>query len=143
MKVSAIHHIPMQPEHKSPFSAGFGVVVEGGKLVFFSGCGPIPIYHKHPHDPVAEEEWLKGDIREQTEKTFENIGIILRAAGGEFRHVIKLNIYMTDVKQQDVMNAISARVFGAANPPARTLVQVPALAHPKMLIEIEGVAAIA
>ena len=36
---------------------------------------------------------------------------------------------------------ISARYFGNDNPPARTLVGVPTLAHPGMLIEIEGVAA--
>ena len=42
----------------------------------------------------------------------------------------------------DVLNEISARHFDPANPPPRTLVGVTELAHPKMLVEIEGMVAI-
>jgi enamine deaminase RidA (YjgF/YER057c/UK114 family) len=140
MKITPIHHIPMRPEFRSPFSAAFAV--EDARLIFFSGCGPVPIYHKHPHDPVEEAQWLAGDIRDQIERTFANIEAILKAAGGGFENVLKLTIFMTDVGEQNVLNEISARVFGAANPPARTLVQIPALAHPAMKIEIEGIAAV-
>ena len=83
MPITPIHHIPLRPEYRSPFSAAFAV--ENARLLMFSGCGPIPIYHAHPHDPVAEAEWLAGGIREQTEKTFANIGTILEAAGADFR----------------------------------------------------------
>jgi 2-iminobutanoate/2-iminopropanoate deaminase len=41
-------------EYKSPFSAAYSV--EDARLIFFSGCCTIPIYHKHPHDPVDEEQ---------------------------------------------------------------------------------------
>lgn len=140
MKITPLHHIPMRPEYKSPFSAGY--VIEGGRLLFFSGCGPIPIYHKHPHDPVAESEWLAGSFRDQCEKTFENIHTILKSAGGDWSSMLKLNIYLTDMKQQNILNEISARTFGFDNPPARTLVAVPELAHPDMMLEIEGVAAL-
>ncbi|HKQ28257.1 MAG TPA: RidA family protein [Burkholderiales bacterium] len=140
MKITPVHHIPMKPEYKSPFSAGF--VIEGGRLLFFSGCGPIPIYHKHPHDPADEAKWLSGTFRDQCERTFENIHTILKAAGGDWKSMLKLNIYLTDMKQQNILNEISARIFGADNPPARTLVAVPELAHPDMMLEIEGVAAV-
>ena len=140
MTISPIHHVPLRPEYKSPFTAAFAV--EDARIVFISGCGPIPIYHAHPHDPVAEAEWLKGGIREQTEKTFANIGTILEASGADWSNVVKLNIYMTDVGGQDVLNEISARHFDPANPPPRTVVEVTALAHPAMLIEIEAVAAV-
>ena len=140
MKISPIHHIPMEPSFKSPYSAAFAV--EDARLIFFSGCCCIPIYHKHPHVPEEEAEWLKGGIREQTEKTFENIGRVLDAAGADFSNVVKITIYMTDISGQDVMNEISARCFGKENPPARTLLQVAALAHPGMLIEIDGYAAV-
>jgi len=99
----------MLPEYKSPFSAGY--TVEGGKLLFFSGCGPIPPYHKHPHDPVAEEEWLAGDFREQCERTFDNILLILNAAGGKWSDMLKLNIYLTDMTQQNILNEISELIF--------------------------------
>ena len=140
MTITPIHHIPLKAEYQSPFSAAFAV--ENARLLLFSGCGPIPIYHTHPHDPVAEAEWLAGDIREQTEKTFANIGTILKAAGADFSQVVKLNIYLTDMAGQDILNEISARHFDPANPPPRTLVGVTALAHPEMLIEIEGMVAV-
>jgi enamine deaminase RidA (YjgF/YER057c/UK114 family) len=57
------------------------------------------------------------------------------------KDVLKLNIFVTDMDGQNILNEISARYFGNDNPPARTLVGVPTLAHPGMLIEIDGVAA--
>ena len=52
MKVEPIHHVPMLPGYNSPFSAGYAI--EGGRLIFFSGCCTVPTYHKHPHDPDEE-----------------------------------------------------------------------------------------
>ncbi len=140
MAITPVHHIPMKPEYKSPFSAGF--LVDDSRLLFLSGCCTIPIYHKHPHDPVEEKEWLKGDMREQTERTFEHMKQILDAAGGSFDNVVFLTIYLTDMTDQDVLNEISYATFSLENPPARTLLRVPELAHPNMLIEIDGIAAI-
>ena len=82
MKVEPIHHVPMRPEYKSPFSAAFAI--EGGRLIFFSGCCTVPTYHKHPHDPDDERQWLAGDFREQTERTFVHIKEILDAAGAKY-----------------------------------------------------------
>ena len=140
MKLIPVHHVPMRPEFNSPFSAGY--LVEGGRLLFFSGCGPVPSYHKHPHDPVEEAQWFAGDFRDQCEKTFANMRLILQAAGADWPNMLKLNIYLTDMTQQNILNEISTRTFDPKNPPARTLVAVPELAHPSMLLEIEGVAAV-
>ena len=140
MAIKPIHHIPMKPEYKSPFSGGF--LVDDCRLLFMSGCCTIPIYHKHPHDPVEEKEWLKGDMREQTERTFEHMKQILEAAGGGFENVIFLTIYLTDMTEQNVLNEISYSLFSHENPPARTLLRVSELAHEDMLIEVDGVAAI-
>lgn len=140
MKLVPVHHLPMRPEYNSPFSAGY--LIEGGRLLFLSGCGPVPSYHKHPHDPVEEAKWFAGDFREQCENTFANIHLILKAAGGDWANMLKLNIYLTDMTQQNILNEISTRIFGRTNPPARTLVAVPELAHPDMMLEIEGVAAV-
>ena len=115
--------------------------MEGRPPDFLSGCCTVPPYHKHPHDPAEETEWLKGDFREQTERTFQHIGEVLTAGGASFKNVLKLNIFVTQMDGQNILNEISARHFGPHNPPARTLVGVPTLAHPGMLIEIDGVAA--
>ena len=140
MKMIPVHHVPMRAEFNSPFSAGY--LVEGGRLLFFSGCGPVPSYHKHPHDAAEEAQWFAGDFRVQCEQTFANIHLILKAAGGDWPNMLKLNIYLTDMRQQNILNEISTRTFGPLNPPARTLIAVPELAHPKMMLEIEGVAAV-
>ena len=139
MIVEPIHHIPMRPEYKSPYTAAFAI--EGGRLIFFSGCCTVPIYHKHPHVPEEEREWLSGDFREQTERTFFNIKTIVDAAGGKMKDVLKLTIFTTQMDSQNILNEITAKYFGHDSPPARTLVGVTTLAHPGMLIEIEGVAA--
>ncbi len=139
MKIEPIHHVPLLPEYKSPFSAAYSI--EGGRLIFFSGCCTVPTYHTHPHDPEEERQWLKGDFREQTERTFQHIKQILDASGAKFTDVMKLNIFVTDMDGQNILNEISARYFDPNKPPARTLVGVPTLAHPGMLIEIDGVAA--
>jgi len=141
MSITPIHHLPMKPEYQSPYSAAYAV--EDARIVFFSGCCTVPIYHKHPHDPAEEAQWLAGDFREQTERTFEHIKLVLDAAGATFADVMKLTIYVTDISQQYVFNEISERNFGADNPPARTILQVVALAHPGMLVEVDGVAAVA
>jgi len=140
MRIVPIHHVPLKPEYRSPFSAAF--TVEDARIIFFSGCATIPTYHKHPHDPKEEKKWLKGDLKEQTERTIKHIGEILHAAGGDFNNVLMMTIYMTDIRGQNILNEISARYFDPKKPPARTLVEVSALAHPKQLIEIDGVAAV-
>jgi enamine deaminase RidA (YjgF/YER057c/UK114 family) len=140
MKVKPIHHVPMKPEYNSPFSAAYSV--QDAKLIFWSGCCTVPLYHKHPHVPEEEEKWLKGDIREQTERTFKSIKEVLNAAGADFGNVIMLTIYMTDISGQNILNEISRRYFGPTDPPGRTLLEVKSLAHPGMLIEIDGVAAV-
>jgi 2-iminobutanoate/2-iminopropanoate deaminase len=112
-----------------------------GTSHFLSGCCTVPTYHKHPHDPEEERQWLKGDFREQTERTFAHIKEIMDAAGARMTDILKLTIFTTDMDSQNILNEVSARYFGNQSPPARTLVGVPTLAHPGMLIEIEGVAA--
>jgi enamine deaminase RidA (YjgF/YER057c/UK114 family) len=98
MKVEAIHHVPMRPEFKSPFSAAYAI--EGGRLIFFSGCCTIPTYHKHPHDPEEEQQWLAADFRAQTERTFAHIKEIMDAAGARMADILKLTIFTTDMGNQ-------------------------------------------
>ena len=140
MRITPIHPQEPKPEYNMPFVPAFAV--EGGKLIFLAGCGPIPPYHKHPHVPEEEAEWFKGDIREQTRKTFEHIRMILRAAGADLRNVVKLTIYLSNVDDQNAVNEVSAEVFGKENPPPRTVVQVAALNHVNMKIEIDAIAAV-
>ncbi|MGE3149504.1 MAG: RidA family protein [Pseudorhodoplanes sp.] len=82
----------------------------------------------------------KGDIRAQTEKTFENLKAALAAAGAGFEHVVKMNTYVVDVKHVPIIREVRARYLNASTPPASTLVGVAALASPDLLIEVEVIA---
>jgi enamine deaminase RidA (YjgF/YER057c/UK114 family) len=139
MKIRPVHSREPKPEYNMPFVPAF--VVENAKLVFLAGCGPVPPYHKHPHDPEEEAQWMKGGIREQTIKTFEHIRELVQAAGGDMSNIVKLTIYLHDINHQNVVNEVSAEVFGKDCAPPRTVVQA-GLNHENMLIEIDAIAAI-
>lgn len=89
-------------------------------------------------DPKSGE-LIGADIRQQTERVFENIKGILEAAGSNLHHVIKATVFLKDMSDFPAMNEVYARYFTAA-PPARSTVQVARL--PKdALVEIEVIAA--
>jgi 2-iminobutanoate/2-iminopropanoate deaminase len=89
-------------------------------------------------DPKTGE--MKGtDVREQTERVFENIKGILEAAGSNLHHVVKTTVFLKDMNDFTAMNEVYAKHFTSA-PPARSTVQVSRL--PKdALVEIEVIAA--
>ena len=118
MKITPVHSRENKPEYKMPFVPAF--VVEGAKLVFVAGCGPIPPYHKHPHVPEEEAEWMRGGIREQTRKTFEHIKEVLGAAGADLTNVVKLTIFLRDVgrserRERDFRRDVRHREAAATN----------------------------
>lgn len=89
-------------------------------------------------DPQSGEI-VGSDIRQQTERVFENIKGILEAAGANLHHVIKATVFLKDMNDFSAMNEVYARYFTVA-PPARSTVQVSRL--PKdALVEIEIIAA--
>lgn len=84
---------------------------------------------------------MRGNIREQTERTFDHIRELLHAAGGDVQNIVKLTIFLKDVTHQNVVNEVSAEIFRGFNAPPRTVVQA-VLNHENMLIEIDAIAAI-
>jgi 2-iminobutanoate/2-iminopropanoate deaminase len=84
-------------------------------------------------------EFVGTDIRQQTEKTLDNIKGILEAAGSNLHHVVKTTVFLKDMNDFAAMNDAYAKYFNLA-PPARSTVQVARL--PKdALVEIEVIAA--
>src|SRR5260370_14627754 len=84
-------------------------------------------------------EMVGAEIRQQTERVFENIKGILEAAGANLHHVVKATVFLKDLNDFSAMNEVYARYF-AATPPARSTVQVSRL--PKdALLEIEVISA--
>ena len=83
----------------------------------------------------------KGDLAAQTTQVFENLAIALKAAGASFANVVKTNYYMRDASQVSVVRDIRPKYF-TKDLPASTLIEVPRLANPDFLIEIEVVAVV-
>lgn len=70
---------------------------------------------------------VAGGIEAETIQTFENIRRVLAAAGLGFEHVIKAHVFLSDIADFAIMNAIYGTTF-AAPFPARTTVEVVKLA---------------
>jgi reactive intermediate/imine deaminase len=83
----------------------------------------------------------RGDMAAQTRQVIANLQSILRAAGGELRHIVKLTAFMTDMARAPEAWAVRQEAFGA-HPPASTGVEVRRLTHPDFLIEMEAIAVI-
>ena len=83
----------------------------------------------------------KGDLAAQTRQVFANLEIALKAAGAAFTNVVKTNYYLRDATQVAVVREIRSKYF-TSELPASTLIEVPRLAQPDFLIEIEVVAVV-
>jgi 2-iminobutanoate/2-iminopropanoate deaminase len=83
-----------------------------------------------------------GDMKAQAEQVFKNLEAALAAAGAKFSDVVKMNTYVTDMEKAPAVREVRARYF-ADTTPASTLVQVPRLARPELMLEIEVIAAVA
>lgn len=68
---------------------------------------------------------------------------MLAEAGAGIGDLAKVNVLLTRAADVATMNALYAGAFGPPPYPARTTCVVQALPDPKMLIEIEAVAALA
>ncbi|MCW5772036.1 MAG: hypothetical protein KIT16_10410 [Rhodospirillaceae bacterium] len=76
---------------------------------------------------------------EQAQVIFAKSADVLRAAGGTMADVVKLTIYVTDMRDRKDVWRARQEVF-TGNFPTSTLVQVAALAEPAMKVEIEAIA---
>ncbi|WP_336207444.1 RidA family protein [Nonomuraea sp. LPB2021202275-12-8] len=79
------------------------------------------------------------DIREQTRAVIENIGDILKAAGGSLADLIQITTYLVNMNDFKGYNEVYAEFFDEEGP-TRTTVAVHQLPHPHLLIEMQAVA---
>lgn len=78
-----------------------------------------------------------GSVYEQARHCFQKIKHLIEAAGGKMNDIVKVNIYVTDIKQRgEVWKA--RREFFTGDFPCSTLVEVSALGLPGMLVEVEA-----
>lgn len=108
-----------------PYSQGY--IVNG----FVYTSGQIPV------DPATGE--VPEGIEAQAERSCQNVGAILEAAGVDFSKVFKTTCFLADMGDFATFNQVYARYF--ISKPARSCVAVKTL--PKgVLCEIEAIAAL-
>ena len=79
-----------------------------------------------------------GSTYSQAKETFTKIRHLIEAAGGTMNDIIRVDIYVTDIKQrEEVWKA--RREFFTGDFPTSTLVEVRALATPQLLVEVNAI----
>ena len=101
-------------------------IIASGPTVYISGQGP--------RNPATNQ--IATGFREQAIQVFENLKVLLEAAGTDWAHVTKTNVYLADLKDFAEMNEVY-QTFLTKPYPARTTVGVQL---PNILIEVDCIA---
>lgn len=114
--------------HPQPFSQG--ILAPSGRMVWVAG-------------QVALDEGGNvvgvGDAARQTELALENMKAVLAEAGATLSDVVKLTVFLTDMRNFPQIQEVRSRYF-ATDPPASSTIGINQLVHPNLLVEIEGLA---
>jgi reactive intermediate/imine deaminase len=103
---------------KAPPAIGtYSQAVKVGSTVYVSGQIPL--------DPVTGQ-LVEGAIEVHIRRVFDNLHAIIEAAGGNFSHVTKLNVFLADLANFAALNKIMAEYFTEPYP-ARAAIQVAGL----------------
>jgi enamine deaminase RidA (YjgF/YER057c/UK114 family) len=89
---------------------------------------------------VDRDGKVVGDFRRQAEQTFENLKNALAAVGAQFRHVVKVNNYLIDMKDLPIFREVRERYLAPKDRPASTTIAIAGLAREGALLEIEAIA---
>ncbi|MEM0989568.1 MAG: RidA family protein [Pseudomonadota bacterium] len=82
-----------------------------------------------------------GDIEIQAHKVMQNIRQLIEEADGEMHHLVKLVVYLTDVRHRETVYRVVGEYIRGIHPVCTGLVVV-ALARPEWLVEIDATAVI-
>jgi 2-iminobutanoate/2-iminopropanoate deaminase len=113
------------PKAIGPYSQA----IKANGLLFTSGQVAL--------DP-ASGNIVPGDFAAQARRVLENLKVVLREAHTGFSHVVKANVYLTDLANFQTLNSIYGEYFGD-HKPARTTVGVSQLPR-GALVEIDLIA---
>ena len=109
------------------------VVTEGGKTVWMRGQCP-----QNLEDGVNISSM---DPTEQTHKVMQNIKQLIEEAGGSMNHLVKIVVYITNIKNREAIYQVIGEYIKNVHPVSTGLV-VERLARPEWLVEIDATAVI-
>lgn len=125
-----IEQIVIDPDPYKPFRLAQGYRV--GDLLFISGQAAIDLQGQIVG---------VGDFEAQAQQVFENLERVLRAGGSSLKNVVKVTIFLTDMRYFDRIVELRGRWFTPPYP-ADTIVEVRSLYSRDAMIEMEAVAVV-
>lgn len=125
MSVKTIIHTDRAPAAIGAYSQA----VRAGNTVYLSGQIPLV--------PESMQLVSDTDFEAQTHQVFKNLRAVCEAAGGSLDDVVKINAYLTDLKNFSIFNQVMEQYFQQPFP-ARAAVGVASLPR-GALVEAEAV----
>jgi enamine deaminase RidA (YjgF/YER057c/UK114 family) len=118
--VKKVHWTGGKRPEKTPLFSG---VVSAGGLVFIAGIGAH----------------FEGDIKAHTKHVIDEIQKRLESVGSSMEKVVKVNVYLNDLKDYAAMNEVFIGRFGP-EPPVRTTIAAAGGIPGNSLVEIDCIA---
>lgn len=106
----------------------YSQAIKVGSTVYLSGQIPL--------DP-GTGELVTGDTRAQVRRVLDNLSAVAAAAGGDLSALVKLNVFLTDLREFQTVNEVMAEYFRAPYP-ARAAIGVAELPR-GAVVEMDGV----
>jgi enamine deaminase RidA (YjgF/YER057c/UK114 family) len=106
-------------------------VVKSGSLVFIAG------------QVALDENWElvgRGDPLAQAEQVWKNLDQAARAAGGSAKDIVKITVFLADIRHAGAEMEVRARYFDPGRYPICTQVQAANLGLPELLMEVDAIA---
>jgi 2-iminobutanoate/2-iminopropanoate deaminase len=117
------------PRPTGPYAQAIKVS-RAGDMLFVSGQLPYEV----PHGSL-----FCGAIKRQAELVFGHLKHLVLDARFNLAEIVKVTIYLTDLKNEAAVDAVYQSIFGGLTPPARVLVEVSGL-RGGASIEVEAIA---
>lgn len=121
------------PEQKLDNDLCHLVATRGGTTLWFRGACP--------QDLDTSESLMTTDAAAQAHKVMQNIRQLIEEAGGRMEHLVKLVVYLTDVRHREPVYRVMGEYIKGVHPVCTGLTVV-ALARPEWLVEIDATAVI-
>jgi len=124
-----MNRTPIHPAGAAKPLAPYTPAIEANGFVFLSGQIALK---------GDTGELVTSNIAAETTQVMENIGLLLRAAGVGYEHLVKVTIFLSDMAHYAAVNEVYGSYF-TTTPPAREAIAVKGLPRGAN-VEISGIA---
>lgn len=129
--VRALYPTGIPDSRAAGFAQGIAIPAEG-TLVFVSGQLGL----------LSNGRLISStSVSAQARQAFENVAAVLREGGAAMSDVVKLTVFLRDMRHLPEVQRVRKDFWGD-DPPTSSAVEIQGLVHPDALLEIEAVAVV-